>query len=183
MFESLDLPQPATGDPSAPATKYAASSAHLSPCGRYRYWLSRDLTVDPKRTVLFVGLNPSTADATVDDATIRKCVGFARRWGFDRLIMGNVCAWRDRHPSGLKRADDPVGPENASTLESWASGADLVIAAWGQNKLPFRAQRIAAWVLALPQVRCLGRNADGTPKHPLFVPYATPLESLVTGAD
>lgn len=79
---------------------YLESSADVSACGRYRYWLSRRLSMG-ERTILFVGLNPSTADAALDDPTIRRCVGFARAWGFDWLFMGNVNAFRSTDPKGL----------------------------------------------------------------------------------
>lgn len=155
------------------ATNYLDMSAEVSACQQYRYHLSRRFGPG-FRTVVVVGLNPSTADAFQDDMTIRKCVGFARRWGMDRLVMANVCAWRSRHPKEMQRADDPVGPENEARLRELVATAEIIVAAWGQNKLPFRAQRLARWVLSLPNVCCLGQNADGTPKHPLFVPYETP---------
>lgn len=164
------------GPPST--SKYLSMDAEISACGQYRYSLTRRFSPGD-RTVVFVGLNPSTADARVDDATIRKCVGFVRRWGADRLVMANVCAWRSRHPKEMQRADDPVGPENEGRLRDLVASAEIVVAAWGQNKLPFRAQRLARWVLGLPNAYCLGTNADGTPRHPLFVPYDTPLQAAV----
>ena len=88
--------------------RYLDMGAELSEDGQYRYWLSRRLSMG-ERAVLFVGLNPSTADATKDDPTIRKCVGFASRWGYDWLYMGNVHAYRSTNPEGLKPLDDLEG--------------------------------------------------------------------------
>lgn len=158
-------------------TTYLEADAKISACGRYRYWLTRRLSMGD-RVVMFVGLNPSTADARIDDATIRKCVGFARRWGFDQLVMANVCGWRSRHPKAMQLAADPCGPENEATLHELAGRAELIVAAWGQNRIPADAQRAATWLLSLPHVRCLGRNDNGTPKHPLFVPYAAALQEV-----
>lgn len=149
--------------------KYLATDAELSEDGLYRYWLSRRLSMG-ERTVLFVGLNPSTADASQDDPTIRRCVGFARSWGFDRLYMGNVCGYRSTNPKLLPTIDDPVGPGNQDALKWMTQRAELVVAAWGKNRLNCYASTLAGWILSLPQTRALGFNGDGTPKHPLYLP-------------
>lgn len=148
---------------------YLDTSAHISEDGLYRYWLSRRLSLG-ERTVLFVGLNPSTADAEQDDPTIRRCVGYARKWGYDWLLMGNVYAYRSTDPKVLPTVDDPVGPCNQEALQWMTQKADLVIAAWGKNRLNDYAATLARRILALPQTRTLGVNADGTPKHPLYLP-------------
>ena len=97
-------------------------TAILSPCGRYRYRLERDLgAIGAMRgSVAFVMLNPSTADATTGDPTIRRCIGYARAWSYAKLIVGNAYAWRSTDPAGLWTADDPVGPENDQHLEQIA---------------------------------------------------------------
>ncbi len=156
-------------------TKYLDMGAEISECGRYRYWLSRRLSMG-ERTVLFVGLNPSTADALQDDPTIRRCVGFARSWGFDWLLMGNIHAFRSTDPKGLP-ADplESVGPKNQEALQWMAHRAEVVVAAWGANKLNTYAATLARRIAALPHARCLGRNADGTPKHPLYLPKTAAL--------
>lgn len=154
---------------------YLDMGAELSDDGLYRYWLSRRLSMG-ERAVLFVGLNPSTADATQDDPTIRRCAGFARRWGFDWLYLGNLNAWRSTDPKGLPA--DPltaVGAGNQETLTWLAQRSELIVAAWGQNTLNTYAQALGRRILALPQTRCLGTNADGTPKHPLYLKAETPL--------
>lgn len=157
--------------------KYLDTGAELSEDGLYRYWLSRRLSMG-ERTVLFVGLNPSTADATQDDPTIRRCAGFARQWGFDWLLMGNVCAYRATNPKALLTVDDPVGPMNQEALKWMTHRAELVVAAWGKNRLNCYAHTLAGWILSLPHTRCLGRNGDGTPKHPLYLPTVTALQEI-----
>lgn len=162
-------------------TAYLEMSADISDDGLYRYWLSRRLSMG-ERTILFVGLNPSTADAKNDDPTIRKCAGFARLWGFDWLFMGNLNAWRSTDPKRLPT--DPlsaVGDRNQEALKWLCQKSELVVAAWGQNKLNDYAWTLSRTILALPHVRCLGRNQDETPKHPLYLPYATPLMEVMRG--
>lgn len=149
--------------------KYLDASAELSSCGQYRYWLSRRISMG-ERTVLFVGLNPSTADASEDDPTIRRCVGFARAWGFDWLLMGNVNAWRSTDPKGLPA--DPltaVGPGNQDALKWMTQKAEIVIAAWGNEPLNSYARQLSLMIAALPHARHLGLNKNGTPKHPLYL--------------
>lgn len=158
--------------------KYLESSADISEDGLYRYWLSRRLAMG-ERTVLFVGLNPSKADATDDDPTIRRCVGFARSWGFDWLLMGNPNAWRSTDPKQLPR--DPltaVGPRNQEALKWMAQRSELVVAAWGKTKLNDYARTLSTYILERPGTRCLGCNNDGSPKHPLYLPAITALESI-----
>lgn len=158
--------------------KYLAMDAEMSEDGLYRYWLSRRLSMG-ERTVLFVGLNPSTADAALDDPTIRRCVGFARAWGFDWLLMGNLYAYRSTDPKPLKDlVTCPVGPKNEESLRSMASRADRIVAAWGSNPLNADAQILADWIMSLPRTRCLGQNKNGTPKHPLYLPKDTDLAAL-----
>jgi hypothetical protein len=114
-------------------------SAVISECRRYRYDLTRSWAHGAGR-VAFVGLNPSTADRSKDDATLRKCVGFAKRWGFSALHMLNMFAWRDRHPRGLLDAIDPVGPDNDATIVEIASRCDRVVLAWGSAIPALRIQ-------------------------------------------
>jgi hypothetical protein len=92
-------------------------AAAFSRDGRYRYALWREWDA-AKPCVLFIGLNPSSADDRRDDPTIRRCTGFARRWGFGRLAVGNLFALRTPHPSQLRRVPSPVGPRNDRWLQS-----------------------------------------------------------------
>lgn len=159
---------------------YLESAADVSEDGLYRYWLSRQLSVG-ERTVLFVGLNPSTADALQDDPTIRRCAGFARAWGYNRLFMGNLNAWRATDPKQLPT--DPlaaVGPLNQEALKWMMHRSDLVVAAWGGHTLNSYARTLAAAIRRFPKTMCLGSTKNGSPKHPLYLAATTPLQYLRT---
>lgn len=106
--------------------------AVFDPAGRYRYSLRRRWDAAGAR-VAFVLLNPSTADGRRDDPTIRRCIGFAREWGFGGLEVVNLFACRSTHPGGLRSAQDPVGPENDRFLAAAWDRADRVIVAWGNH--------------------------------------------------
>lgn len=157
------------------------ASAVLSPCGRYRYRLRR--TWDTGVQVLgFVMLNPSTADATTDDPTIRRCIGFARDWGFGGLAVANLYAYRATKPADLWLAEDPVGPENDEHLAALFTASDvgMVVAAWGANARPDRVTEVSALPGAVT-LHALGLTKDGAPRHPLYMPKtATPTPWEVT---
>ncbi|MGE0385633.1 MAG: DUF1643 domain-containing protein [Gammaproteobacteria bacterium] len=147
-----------------------ASGARFSRCGRYRYTLWRQW--NPARgTCLFIMLNPSTADAGGDDPTVAKCGRYARRWGFGRLEVRNIFALRSTDPAGLRRVYDPVGPGNDAAIARAARQADLVICAWGAHGSYLdRGQRVLALIAGLGvDAYCLEKNADGAPRHPLYV--------------
>lgn len=166
--------------------------ATLSPCGKYRYQLSRTWESGrPKAT--FIMLNPSTADATNDDATIRKCMGFARRWGMGGIIVGNLFAVRATDPRDMRRASDPVGPENYTHLMRMCreAGARLndgvIICAWGANGTYLgQDQTFLGWCemeafVDERAVKALRLTSKGAPEHPLYVPYdVTPVPLLVS---
>ncbi len=141
-------------------------SAVFSSCGRYRYRLGREwLTGEGE--VLFVMLNPSTADARVDDPTIRRCIGFAQRWGFQRLTVGNLFAWRATDPAELREASDPVGVENDYHLTEMSMAAEVTIAAWGvRGSYRSREREVLPF---LCDVEHLGLTKGGYPKHPLYL--------------
>lgn len=156
------------------------SAATFSPCRTYRYSLTRVWDRDAPACG-FVLLNPSTADETANDPTITRCIGFARRWGFGSLLAVNIFALRSTDPKGLKRVDDPVGPGNDRAIKRLIRNADLVVAAWGgHGRYLDRGARVRAM---LPDdAVCLGVNADGAPKHPLYLKNSTkprPLPTLV----
>lgn len=152
--------------------------AYITPCGKYRYILSRDWSDgQPLKTVVFVGLNPSTADAEVDDPTIRRCVGFARTWGYNRLWMVNLFAFRATDPADMKRAEDPVGEFNGSIVGAASNVADLTIAAWGTHG-SFRNQDLR-YLGGLKNPHHLGLSKGGHPKHPLYLRADTKPEPFV----
>jgi hypothetical protein len=170
-----------TAGQSGKRARHLEAAADISDDGLYRYWLSRRLSTG-ERAVVFVGLNPSTADAADDDPTVRRCMGFARRWGFDWLWMGNLNAWRSTDPRDLpKDSLTAVGPRNEAALRWLAPKGEILIAAWGQNKLNSRAAALARQIGELPHVRCLGQNRNGTPKHPLRLPAAREPMEYLTG--
>jgi hypothetical protein len=139
--------------------------AQFSRCGRYRYLLRR--TWDAARpAVLFVGLNPSTADALHDDATTRVCMAYAARWGFGRLLLANLFAWCATAPKDLFAAPKPVGPANDRTLARAQDEAALVVCAWGDHGAHRGRDRTV-----LPRLRdphCIAQLKSGRPGHPLY---------------
>ncbi|MBL7251277.1 DUF1643 domain-containing protein [Alloalcanivorax sp. C16-2] len=144
-----------------------ARSANFSRCRRYRYALWRRWR-DGDDYLLLVGLNPSTADHRKDDPTIRRCIGFARDWGYSGLCVANLFAYRATYPRDLFAADDPIGPRNDWWLRRLAADAALVVAGWGNHGTQGdRAARVRAW---LPALHCLRLNGSGEPAHPLYLP-------------
>jgi hypothetical protein len=140
--------------------------------GAYRYSLWRRVG-QSRRRVLFVMLNPSTADARADDPTIRRCMGFARTWGYGELEVCNLFAYRTPHPRVLLGAPDPIGPDNDRHLAAAVERASRVVVAWGV--IGMRSPRAGAVLALLREARvlCLGRTRGGAPRHPLYVPART----------
>lgn len=153
---------------------------------RYRYWLRRDWGERPGATppVVWVMLNPSTADADVDDPTIRRCIGFARGWGYEAIEVVNLYAWRATNPRDLRlaadRGVDLIGPDNLAAIREAIDAAGIVVAAWGASA------RTHCATLPRPDVEqiaddarrrltCLGLTKGGDPRHPLYVPAAVEL--------
>ncbi len=135
--------------------------------GPYRYLLWRRWA--DADGVLFVMLNPSTADARDDDPTIRRCLGFARAWGFGGVEVVNLFAWRATSPRDLRRAAAPIGPRNDQVIAEAAARVQAVIVAWGVHGAHRDRDRQVAAVLEARRPRCLGATAAGAPRHPLYV--------------
>lgn len=152
------------GEPMAPAVR---RTAEISACGRYRYTLRREWDA-AAGTVCFVMLNPSTADALVDDPTIRRCIGFARSWGYGAVEVRNLFALRATDPKELLSAPDPVGPKGDESLRRAAFTVGLVVVAWGAS-VPFGRDRRALELLEGTTLACLGLTKGGGPRHPLYV--------------
>lgn len=144
--------------------------ADFSTCRTWRYWLWRKFAADARLadTVAFIGLNPSTADEKMDDPTVRRCIGFAKAWGFTQLYMLNAYAYRSTDPRGLKQCEDPVGPANDAVIRLRCREAALVVAAWGAHCSPEREREVLAAVGR--DVFCLGKTKAGRPRHPLYLP-------------
>lgn len=148
------------------------ATATFSPCRRYRYALTRSWGDDP-RAVVFCGLNPSTADETQDDPTIRREIAFAKAWGYGALIKVNAYAFRSTDPKGLWRVDDPVGPENLHEILSAATWfmTDLFVAAWGTNIRSEHQDYLMRQLSANGvTVHALRLTKHGYPSHPLYLP-------------
>lgn len=149
------------------------ADALLSRDGRYRYWLTRRW--GPGTRVCWVMLNPSTADATVDDPTIRRCIAFSKAWGHGSLIVVNLWAARATDPKALLTLGDPCGPDNAEAIDLAINGSAAVVLAWGAFAGRMKAaERLRLWPEesaknALVPVYTLGRTKAGHPRHPLYV--------------
>lgn len=147
------------------------SGAIFSPDRLYRYALWRQWSLGPTPlTVSFVLLNPSTADATQLDRTLTRCLHFAERWGYSRMNVVNLYAFRTPHPRIMRAQDDPTGgPENAAAIHRYVSASALCIAAWGNNVME-RGRLKWLCDLANPiPVHVLGFTAKGEPRHPLYM--------------
>ena len=129
-------------------------SAEISECGQYRYRLSRRW--GPGLPTLFIMLNPSTADAEIDDPTIRRCMGFAKSWGRDGIEVVNLFAFQATSPKDMQTAADPVGPENEVHVEEAVAECFEVICAWGAHG-SFKAQDMVIVGCARPA--CSSRTA------------------------
>jgi hypothetical protein len=157
--------------------------ALLSQCQRYRYLLWRrwgEAAERPARWATFIMLNPSTADGLVDDPTLRRCVGFARQLTYDGVMLVNLFAWRATSPADMALAatqgSDVVGRDRDPWVRFATERSELIVAGWGA----FGPARVASSKMLLRTMnleedtptrawRCLGTNADGSPKHPLYL--------------
>lgn len=155
-------------------------SAILSPCGLYRYRLERDVQAEGK-VFAFFGINPSTADASLDDATVRKWRGFTLRNGGRKFIVGNVFSYRATDVRHLAGPIAPQGPEHHAHLERIIVEADVLVPCWGNSgKVPPRLRPVInellyALAMSGKPMMHFGLTASGDPKHPLMLSYDTPL--------
>lgn len=167
--------------------EYVTKSAEVSECGRYRWWLRRGwknwnklgLPVKSLGVCCFVMLNPSTADDRQDDPTIRRCICFAKTWGYDTLSVRNLFAWRATDPRELFNAESVTGGQRGDSELLAACTADLTVLAWGAN-VPFcrDKQALEMFTRSFPgkPLYCLGLTKAGNPRHPLYVrSEATPI--------
>lgn len=156
-------------------------TALFSPCGRYRYTLERPLTPKPLCWLLWIMLNPSIADATTDDATIRRVIGFTRGWGYHGALVGNLYAFRATKPFDLwahKTAGvDIVGPDNDEHINQLLGRASRVVIAWGAHasRDPGRADYVERLLKRRHDVYALGFTSQLEPVHPLRQPADLPL--------
>jgi len=154
------------------------SGAHFDPTRSYRYslWRYFEEQTDLSQAIVFIGLNPSTADETIDDPTIRRCQGFAKRWGYQGMVMLNLFALRATQPKQMKRSPSPIGSENDEVLLSWSCNCGTIVCCWGmhgshlgrslQVKQLLQGAHLSLWHLGLTR--------SGEPRHPLYLPARTP---------
>lgn len=156
----------------------------FSPCRKWRYTLWRRWTSQatwafekatdqfgtPREFLQIIGLNPSTADESVDDNTIRRCIQYAKDWGFGAFVMTNLFAWRDTLPKEMMKASEPIGIDNDKWLAEIAEAAPMILCAWGnEGQFMNRSKKVLS-ILPAEKLYCLGVNAScGEPKHPLYL--------------
>jgi hypothetical protein len=160
------------------------SSATFSPCGQYRQLLTRTWNRDLP-SVLFIGMNPSTADAEVDDPTVRKECGFARDHGFGSLHKCNVMDYRATNPKSLlKTGVVPASVSNLPTIAHQLTLVSTVVCVWGRLHPALTPHAEAVKHLIRQNgmaVVCLGTNIDGSPKHPLYLKSTTKFQPFDLG--
>ena len=146
-----------------PAAPYHAV---FSSCGRYRYdWYYR--WADGP-CVMFIGLNPSKANGQRTDATVRRCIAYAKRWGFGAVRIVNLFSWIDTDPAAMIVAAEPVGPRNDRHLKARAADADLIVAVWGTHGSHL-GRDLAVRRFFKGRLHALAINKDGSPAHPLYL--------------
>lgn len=160
---------------------FGYKSATFSPCRKYRYVLTRIWDTDKPR-VMFIGLNPSTANENTDDPTIRRVISFAKNLGYGGLYMLNLFAYVTPKPEVLFQCDDPID-SNDYYLRHYHLLSSKVIFCWGNFNVGQRDKEV---IKMFPKAYCLGKNSNGSPKHPLYlkadtipVPF---MESPLVGA-
>ena len=166
------------------------TNAIMSDCGKYRYELHRTWD-EKKKKVLFIMLNPSTADIHNNDLTTIRCMNFAKKWGYGGIMIGNIFPYRTKKPKYLRqwmkmrfKEDYPVeNLYNTNHVNEMAQQADLIVCAWGCNH-----KGIPEWISEIPNLHYLELCDDGfTPKHPLgnlskdLVPKQYKLNTIIDG--
>ena len=141
-------------------------SAIFSDCRTYRYTLKRVWNKSGPN-VLFIGLNPSKADETIDDPTIRRCIKFARDWSFGSLSIVNLFAYCSHVPRDLLTAKDPIGPKNDLILKKLLAKHNKVVLVWGNNGSYMNRDEKVLKLIKNPF--CLKINKNGAPAHPLYL--------------
>jgi hypothetical protein len=151
--------------------------AKISACGQYRYWLSRKWD-EGAESLVFIMLNPSTADDKIDDPTIKKCMKFAKNFGFGGILVLNLFSFRATNPADMKKCQDPIGPETGSyyrDIFAFSPISPKVICAWGTNGGFMDRDK---YVMAILRSFCIAPSAlrvtkNEFPEHPLYIPDNT----------
>lgn len=151
------------------------TGAQFSPCRKYRYLLWRIWNESRDRLCTWILLNPSTANENRDDPTIKRCMRRAVNDGWGGLLVVNLFGWRSTFPMSLVKAADPIGSENDNAILRAVQGVGIVLCGWGRHgKIQSRDERVLRLLREVnAKPYALSFNSDGTPKHPLYVPYST----------
>lgn len=140
----------------------------------YRYSLIHKWSGAPDRKLVFLMLNPSTADAFKTDPTVAACMVWAQKWEFGELEVVNIFAYRATDPKVMKKAEDPIGPLNNAFVKEAAASASLIVAAWGAHGDHLgRGREVATKLLKDVNLTCLATIEGGHPKHPLYIKRET----------
>lgn len=150
---------------------YTAAGALFDEEGLYRWRLWR-VWDESRPRILWVLLNPSTANAHRDDPTLRRCIGYASRWGYGGVEVVNLFALCSTSPRVLGVASDSVGDANDAHIVAAALAAGLVVCGWGAHPLaPARARLVVALLQDVGRsLHCIGLTKGGQPRHPLYAP-------------
>ena len=167
------------------------SDALISPCEKYRYWLTRRW--GPGRILPYIMWNPSKADAKIDDRTVQRCMYFSRRLNCDGILILNLYAFRATNPKDLEAAAtagvDVVGPENLKWVSELTKDAREVVLAWGGmsfKDMDRHGKTILATLSALPRdvsYLCLGATVNESPRHPSRLGNDAQFEEYVPGIE
>ncbi len=152
------------------------STATFSPDRVHRYALWRTWD-ESKGIVMFIGLNPSTADEVKNDPTVTRCINYAKRWGYGGMIMSNIFAYRATDPKVMKAAKDPVGSENDKWLLKLANESIVIMAVWGNHGEFMKRGKAVMDLFKDVELHCLVMNKTGHPKHPLY--YSNSLKPVL----
>lgn len=137
--------------------------AKISPDGKYRYNLSR-IWDEEKPKILFIMHNPSTADHTSDDPTMKRVINYAKDWGYGGVFVGNLYAFRSKCPKDLLNVDNPEGEDNRQEVCSLIELVETIVYAWGNNK------KEPDWLREKVDIPyCIDVGVNGIPKHPLHL--------------
>lgn len=154
----------------APHDAPVENACHFSPDRKHRYTLLHRINpLFGDRLIMWIGLNPSTADEQQLDPTLTRIRSFSEREGYDGFLMTNIFGFRATDPKAMLRARDPVGPENDAALLAAAQRCDKVVAAWGAHGIHQDRAIAVARLLGRHPLWCLGTTKDGHPRHPLYV--------------
>ena len=167
--------------------KYIDYGVHLADGGKYRYKLRRKWD-DNKPMVMFIMLNPSVANHLQDDPTVRRCVNFAKSWGYGGLFIGNLFPFVATNPKDLEIAQNPHGLNNRDYIKEMMEQSDIVIIAWGNSKIADQSEKIFEGIDLKGKLHYLELSKTGSPKHPLYLKkdtqpkkYETPVKGLIYG--